>query len=253
MNGYSGGSHGSGWASHFAPSYAPELNIVGWVAGGLPADLARTFAYNDGTVNSGLNFLGLAGLSAVYPKLDRYIRSHAKSNATAVLDTITGESGKSGAFCVSQSAALANLTLADSFNVKNISDGAIVRQTWHDEYLGIYYAPVTNFPIWLVHSVEDNIVPYPQAKEYVQSQCAQGAGITFVSLPTGAHRAVEVLSSASQVERLQSFLGHSNGYNDDRECRYETSLPVSLNDTSAKDLLGDYGFTLIQQAIAAAT
>lgn len=252
MTGYSGGSHGSGWAAHFAPNYAPELNIVGWVAGGLPADLAKTFAYNDGTVSSGLNFLGLAGLSAVYPKLDKYVRSHAKSNATAVLDRITGEAGKKGAFCVSQSAELANLTIADSFNVKNISDAAIVRQTWYDEYLGRYYAPVTDFPIWLVHSVEDNVVPYPQAKEYVQNQCTQGAEITFVSLPTGAHGAVQVLSSASQVERLQYFLGQSGSSNDDHSCRYKTSLPVSLNDTSAKDLLGDYGFTLIQQAIAAA-
>ncbi|CAO1637561.1 unnamed protein product [Jaminaea pallidilutea] len=77
LDGYSGGSHCSGWAAHFAPDYAPELNIVHWAADGLSADLAMTSAYNGDTVTSGLNFLGLAGTKCRLPQI-RQVRTIAR-------------------------------------------------------------------------------------------------------------------------------------------------------------------------------
>jgi secretory lipase len=48
MLGYSGGSIATEWAAELAPSYAPELNIVGAAAGGVPVDPAHNVAYVDG-------------------------------------------------------------------------------------------------------------------------------------------------------------------------------------------------------------
>ncbi|OZG29251.1 lipase [Williamsia sp. 1138] len=47
--GYSGGSVPTQWGAEIAPAYAPELNIVGVAAGGLPVDLAHNLPYVSGS------------------------------------------------------------------------------------------------------------------------------------------------------------------------------------------------------------
>jgi hypothetical protein len=47
--GYSGGSIAGEWASELAPSYAPELNIVGTAVGGIPVHLAHNLGYVNGS------------------------------------------------------------------------------------------------------------------------------------------------------------------------------------------------------------
>lgn len=46
--GYSGGSVPTQWGAEVAPKYAPELNIIGVAAGGLPVDLAHNLPYISG-------------------------------------------------------------------------------------------------------------------------------------------------------------------------------------------------------------
>jgi hypothetical protein len=48
MVGYSGGAIATEWASELAPSYAPQLHIVGAAAGGVPVDLAHNLTYING-------------------------------------------------------------------------------------------------------------------------------------------------------------------------------------------------------------
>ncbi|HUN33710.1 MAG TPA: lipase family protein [Trebonia sp.] len=48
MVGYSGGAIATEWASELAPSYAPELHIVGAAAGGVPVDFAHNLTYVNG-------------------------------------------------------------------------------------------------------------------------------------------------------------------------------------------------------------
>lgn len=47
--GYSGGSVPTQWGVEVAPTYSPELNIVGAAAGGLPVDLAHNLPYVSGS------------------------------------------------------------------------------------------------------------------------------------------------------------------------------------------------------------
>jgi Secretory lipase len=49
MVGYSGGSIASEWASELAPTYAPELDLIGVAEGGIPADYIHTTAYINGS------------------------------------------------------------------------------------------------------------------------------------------------------------------------------------------------------------
>jgi hypothetical protein len=50
--GYSGGSIAGDWASELAPTYAPELTLVGTAIGGVPANLAHLMSYVDGSIAS---------------------------------------------------------------------------------------------------------------------------------------------------------------------------------------------------------
>src|ERR1700693_2713522 len=49
MVGYSGGSIATEWASELAPTYAPELHIVGAAEGGIPVDFAHNLVYINGS------------------------------------------------------------------------------------------------------------------------------------------------------------------------------------------------------------
>ncbi|WP_017838274.1 lipase family protein [Dietzia sp. UCD-THP] len=49
LAGYSGGSVPTQWGAEVAPTYAPELNIVGAAAGGLPVNIAHNLPYVSGS------------------------------------------------------------------------------------------------------------------------------------------------------------------------------------------------------------
>jgi Secretory lipase len=49
LSGYSGGAVAGDWASELAPSYAPDLHLVGVANGGVPANYAHMLAYINGT------------------------------------------------------------------------------------------------------------------------------------------------------------------------------------------------------------
>ncbi|EME15273.1 lipase family protein [Rhodococcus triatomae] len=51
LAGYSGGSVPTQWGAEVAPTYAPELNVVGAAAGGLPVNLAHNLPYVSGSTS----------------------------------------------------------------------------------------------------------------------------------------------------------------------------------------------------------
>ncbi|MGB0890642.1 MAG: lipase family protein, partial [Solirubrobacterales bacterium] len=67
--GYSGGGLASGWAAELAPSYAPELKIVGLAAGGMPSDLQAAGLQMDEGPFAGLFLAAAVGLSREYLEL----------------------------------------------------------------------------------------------------------------------------------------------------------------------------------------
>jgi len=68
--GYSGGGFATMWAAELAESYAPELNIVGAAAGGLPANPINVAKKVDGKLFSGAYLGAVVGLSRAYPEID---------------------------------------------------------------------------------------------------------------------------------------------------------------------------------------
>lgn len=77
--GYSGGGLATAWTAELAAEYAPELDIVGAVAGSPVGDLGAAFARLNGTFFAGFATVCVAGLRRAYPDLDHILRAHLKS------------------------------------------------------------------------------------------------------------------------------------------------------------------------------
>src|SRR4051794_13924782 len=90
--GYSGGSIAGEWASELAPSYSPELNIVGTAVGGLPVHLAHNLKYVNGSQSwSGVIPAVLVSLSRAFGiHTKRYTNKYGKQVAAEVQDQCIG-------------------------------------------------------------------------------------------------------------------------------------------------------------------
>ncbi|MEO5875796.1 MAG: lipase family protein [Streptosporangiaceae bacterium] len=69
ISGYSEGGAASLWGSQLAASYAPELQVVGAAAGGVPGDLKLTAKQLNGGPFAGFLADAVVGLNAAYPTL----------------------------------------------------------------------------------------------------------------------------------------------------------------------------------------
>ncbi|MEV0948154.1 lipase family protein [Rhodococcus sp. NPDC049939] len=67
--GYSGGAIATGWAAQLQPSYAPDVELAGVAAGGVPADFALLRKTMNGQLGSGLYLAAILGLAREYPEM----------------------------------------------------------------------------------------------------------------------------------------------------------------------------------------
>jgi hypothetical protein len=90
--GYSGGSIGGEWASELAPSYAPELNIVGTAIGGIPVHLAHNTRYVNGSDTwSGVMPAVLVSLGRAFGlKINKFASKYGKQVMAEVQDQCIG-------------------------------------------------------------------------------------------------------------------------------------------------------------------
>jgi hypothetical protein len=88
--GYSGGSVPSVSAGRLAPSYAPDIRLVGVTAGGIDAEPLYILAHIDGSILFGGVTLGLIGINRAYPKLDAFSLFNPAGLAIAKRDAADG-------------------------------------------------------------------------------------------------------------------------------------------------------------------
>lgn len=92
LTGYSGGSIAADWASELAPSYAPQLKLVGVAEGGIPVDYADNLTYINGSSGwSGILPATLVGLSRAFQlRLAPYLSTYGKKLAALVQTACIG-------------------------------------------------------------------------------------------------------------------------------------------------------------------
>jgi hypothetical protein len=163
FQGYSQGGGGSMWAGEKQPTYAPELNVVGVVAGGVPADLTEVAKGLDGYLGFGFLAFASIGLDAAYPDLK--------------LDSFLNDTGRQQLGDAKKNACTVELLLNYSF--KKISDfttsNPLGTPQWQarlaQNKLGAHPPRV---PVFQYHASTDEIVNTPQAETLHRTYCAAG-------------------------------------------------------------------------------
>ncbi|CAO1632743.1 unnamed protein product [Jaminaea pallidilutea] len=250
LNGYSGGGHTSAWGAQLASTYAPDLNIVGAVAGGLPANLQKTFDYLDGTSAAGLLLTAVSGVSKGYPDVKSEVNSRLKPGnwTDAYKLSSTGDlcatiAYKYGAINVTQ-----GFTLDDQG--RSIEYSSAVQNAFDQENLGAHQPPITKIPLYIAHSRADELIEYQQARDWADSQCSQGATLEFDSLSSGVHILTGILAQPTFTRQMQGFFYNAeNNVKLSGSCKFnevQGGQYPPFNDVLS-GLLGPTAYALIQK------
>ncbi|MGW0019321.1 lipase family protein [Rhodococcus sp. NPDC003382] len=196
LAGYSGGGMATGWAAALAPTYAPELNIVGAAMGGVPMNL-RKMADGIGTDPHpafGLAFAAALGLEREYP--DRIDLSGRLTPA--------GQAMRDGlsAACTNDILRIgAGGSLPQVSPISRLTDepGALAVV---DENSLELYPGVPPMPIFEWHSPTDALIPVDSITATLARYCAAGAHVQSLETPTPDHMSAAVLGLGQAMDFL---------------------------------------------------
>ncbi|MBD0323282.1 MAG: lipase [Aldersonia sp.] len=195
MAGYSGGGMATGWAAALAPTYAPELRLVGAAQGGVPVNIGQ-LARDLGNTRSplfGLGFAAALGLEREYPgSID--ITDRLKPEGAALRNQLANA-------CTDQIvSAGANRSYSDVAIGPLEGDpqtNAVLDQNSLQLYPGV---PRT--PIYAWHGSADQ-VPLDLVRQTTGRYCAAGVPVLLDVIPGADHGAAIPPGSA----RAFGYLG----------------------------------------------
>ena len=167
FSGYSQGGGGSDVGGRAAADYAPELDLVGVAAGGVPADLTEVAEGLDGKVGFGFLLFAAYGMDAAYPELDlesvpqrARARRRTSGSRTACVDGTLAH-------------AFQNIGM---FTTTNPLRSPEWQARLDENRLG---ANPPDVPIRLFHGTLDEIVAPGQARTLRDEYCAAGAEVQW--------------------------------------------------------------------------
>jgi hypothetical protein len=198
--GYSGGAQATLSAAEQHPCYAPELNIVGAAAGGLPVDITTTSgrfedAY-DGSLLSGIPLGAIIGISREFPDVE-------------LLGALTPQ----GRTMVAAAAEMSAQQLFMSFpflhcghylTVPSVFDIPGLRAAFEASRLG-QGTPTT--ALYLYHGVHEQNLAIGDADKFVEAYRSAGASVTYRRLRFGEHIIVAATGAAGALRFLTERFG----------------------------------------------
>ena len=157
--GHSQGGGAALFAAELAPTYAPELNVKGAVAGAPATELS----FLSGTTASGplfgFSIMATAGFEAAYPDLAPPLTGAGKAAVA-----------KAATSCLEPLGDYATTAFSDIFTADPTTDprfaAAIAANT-----AGVHPTPV---PIFVYHGDADQVVPVAASLRYLQRACQTG-------------------------------------------------------------------------------
>ncbi|MFH8789620.1 lipase family protein [Streptomyces roseoverticillatus] len=173
--GYSQGGQAAGWAAELHDTYAPELNVKGTAAGGVPADLIKAAEFNDGRIGAGLVLMAAIGQDAAFPELDLASYLNGKGRARTAYFT---------QHCVAADTAAGLFNRISDVTVRNPLQQPDWQRVLRSSDLGTH---VPDRPVHLYHGTQDELVPYDSAALLRAGWCAKGAVVDWKPLPQGGH------------------------------------------------------------------
>jgi len=168
FQGYSQGGGASFWAAEKQPAYAPELNLVGAVGGGVPADLSAVAANLEGKVGYGFQTFAAIGLDAAYPELnfDSYLSKYGRTQVAKL---------KADA-CITDLLVRGAFKKTADYTTSNPMQTTQWRQRLAENKLG---SSPPKVPLLQYHGAVDTIVPFGQADALHRTYCAAGVRVQF--------------------------------------------------------------------------
>jgi hypothetical protein len=151
MWGYSGGGLATSWAAQLQPGYAPELDIAGVASGGTPADFEAAVRQIDGSIASGLVLLASTGLTRAYPEMLALLNDTGRQMVQRIGDMCVGDAVGAFPFRRLNEFTTSKDPLAEPVTKTVLGLNRLGRQ-----------APKA--PVFLYHSVWDELIPFPSAR-----------------------------------------------------------------------------------------
>ncbi len=189
--GYSQGGGAAGKAAEQAADYAPELDVRGVAAGGVPADLAGVFAANLGNrIATGLLISATTGFDAAYPELhlqDMLTPTGQALYADVQHDCVAQIVVKGAPYTAEQLIAVPDLLVGE----------AVVRLG--ENSVG---AVAPGFPAFVYHGAADELIPVAQGRGLRADWCALGVPVEYREFPAIEHVGGGVLGGPLAVNWL---------------------------------------------------
>lgn len=192
--GHSQGGGASVFAAELAPTYAPELRVVGAVAGAPTTELARRASSWPPTrgQDTGFAMMAVAGFSGAYPQLDEAAVLTGAGQAALPAAEEGCVADVLAAFADDDPAALFSPTGPD--------------QAWRAALdANVAGGNRTSVPVYVFHGGADTVVPIGWSADYQARACSAGSDVTRVVYPDLDHGSV-----------LQSALGPAFAWLSDR-------------------------------------
>jgi hypothetical protein len=195
LMGYSGGSQASEFAAEEAPTYAPELNIVGAAIGGLPVNIAHIAAKADGGPFAGVYFAAAVGIARAYPQIG--IDSLLNASGKQMKQAISG-------MCIVQFAATYAFQRIESYTNGGLNPLSlpVVQQVAADNAMGVVGVP--KIPMQVYMATFDELVITPDVTTLVKQYCAAGEPIQYLQFPLAEHITAEAEGLPGAIAYIQA-------------------------------------------------
>ncbi|TQF73252.1 lipase [Rhodococcus spelaei] len=177
LTGYSGGGMATGWAGALAPTYAPELNIVGIAQGGVPTNLSE-LANGLGTAPHpmfGLAFAATLGLEREYPSrvaVDNFLTPAGIKLRDQIANACSQQIIDDGA---------GHSTAEVSKDPTQINAPSL--RAVFDENSLLMYPGTPRAPVFAWHGSGDQLAPLDSTAATIRRWCGAGVPVQFDVLP----------------------------------------------------------------------
>ncbi|WP_280268847.1 lipase family protein [Nocardia wallacei] len=177
--GYSQGGGAVAAAAEMQPAYAPELNLKGAWAGAPPADLAALIGGIDGNLIGAAIGFALNGFLARYPEMRKDFDERISPAGRALLGELENA-------CIADVIFKHPFARTTAFTADHRPLGDHVREVpaadriIREQRIGTL-TPAA--PVLVTIGINDDTVPYGQARTMAEDWCAGGATVTFRTDP----------------------------------------------------------------------
>ncbi len=171
--GYSGGGMAAAWAAEMAKTYAPELDLVGTVAGSPVGDPAAILRALNGTALCGLAVMGISGLRRAYPAIERAVQTDTNGSARGLLDAALTMSTVTALFRF----AWRNVDMLGPRPLEDILAEPDIAAVLTEIRLGTH---ALSAPIYVLQSLSDQAIPSAVVDAQVERYRVGGAHVTYL-------------------------------------------------------------------------